>query len=150
MKVYQEDLFHWICEKCSKPWSISDIHLTIGSQMYCPHCCELNTISEIISADTQPKVETPDLGVAQISSSAEPRQTPQPGQLYRHFKGGIYEIIEIAQHSETKESLVIYRGDLGIWARPLSNFLEVLEYKEAGDKEGTNCYRFQLIKAISR
>jgi hypothetical protein len=32
---------------------------------------------------------------------------PEPG-LYRHFKGGEYEVLEVARHSETEELLVIY------------------------------------------
>ncbi|MBE6862071.1 MAG: DUF1653 domain-containing protein [Ruminococcus sp.] len=46
------------------------------------------------------------------------------GAKYRHFKGGEYEIIEVARHSETLEELVIYKslanGD--VWARPKSLF----------------------------
>ena len=48
---------------------------------------------------------------------------------YRHFKGGIYELIEIAHHSETQEAMAVYRalyGDHGLWVRPLSMFLETI------------------------
>jgi hypothetical protein len=50
----------------------------------------------------------------------------RPGK-YRHFKGGEYEVIGIARHSETDEHLVVYRpldGDSGLWVRPLSMFTE--------------------------
>ncbi len=52
----------------------------------------------------------------------------RPGK-YRHFKGGEYEVIGVARHSETDESLVVYRplfGDEGLWVRPLTMFQEVL------------------------
>ena len=40
---------------------------------------------------------------------------------YRHYKGGEYEVIGVARHSETLEPLVVYRplyNDSGWWARP--------------------------------
>ena len=52
----------------------------------------------------------------------------QPGK-YRHFKGGLYEVLGIARHSETQEELVVYRplyGDGGLWVRPRAMFLEAV------------------------
>jgi hypothetical protein len=46
---------------------------------------------------------------------------------YRHYKGNEYEVIGVAEHSETLEELVVYRalyGDGGLWVRPLVMFLE--------------------------
>ena len=51
--------------------------------------------------------------------------------IYRHFKGGRYELIAVAKHSETCEDMVVYRalyGDGGIWVRPLSMWEETVEY----------------------
>jgi hypothetical protein len=48
----------------------------------------------------------------------------QPGR-YRHYKGGLYEAIALARHSETEEELVVYRalyGEHGWWVRPRSMF----------------------------
>lgn len=50
----------------------------------------------------------------------------RPGK-YRHFKGGEYEVIGVARHSETDEYLVVYRplfGDESLWVRPLTMFQE--------------------------
>ena len=47
---------------------------------------------------------------------------PIPGK-YRHYKGNEYELLYIANHSETLEKLVIYKalyGEGEVWARPLS------------------------------
>jgi len=49
---------------------------------------------------------------------------------YRHYKGGEYTVIGVAQHSETGEALVVYRheyGERGLWVRPLSMFQESVE-----------------------
>ena len=47
-------------------------------------------------------------------------QTIQPGR-YRHFKGGEYEVVGIALHSESRTPMVVYRalyGDGLLWVRP--------------------------------
>lgn len=65
------------------------------------------------------------------------------GQIYRHFKGGEYEIIGIAKHSETLEDIVVYQalyGEKQLWVRPLSMFLETVI------KDNKPIKRFSLIK----
>lgn len=55
---------------------------------------------------------------------------PFPIGRYRHFKGGIYEVLGFAVHTETEEPLVIYQsatGKLPVWARPLSSWLAPAE-----------------------
>ena len=52
---------------------------------------------------------------------------------YRHYKGGEYTVMGVAQHSETGEALVVYRpeyGERGLWVRPLSMFLENVETRD--------------------
>ena len=49
---------------------------------------------------------------------------------YRHYKGGEYTVMGVAQHSETGEALVVYRPEYGerdLWVRPLSMFRESVE-----------------------
>ena len=55
-------------------------------------------------------------------------ETIQLGR-WRHFKGGEYEVLGVARHSETQAPLVIYRalyGEGGLWARPLAMWNETV------------------------
>lgn len=50
-----------------------------------------------------------------------------PAGTYRHYKGGLYQVLGTAQHSETEEVFVVYKtlyGDQSSWIRPLSMFVE--------------------------
>ena len=50
----------------------------------------------------------------------------RPGR-YRHYKGGEYEVIGVARHSETLEPMVVYRplyNKTGLWVRPYAMFFE--------------------------
>ena len=49
---------------------------------------------------------------------------------YRHYKGGEYEVIGVARHSETHEPVVVYRplyNATGWWVRPHAMFFEEIE-----------------------
>lgn len=62
---------------------------------------------------------------------------------YRHFKGGEYEVIGTASHSETLEPMVVYRalyGDGGLWVRPAAMWNETV------DKADYRGPRFQFVE----
>lgn len=49
---------------------------------------------------------------------------------YRHYKGGEYDVIGVARHSESREPLVVYRplyNDTGFWVRPHAMFIGEVE-----------------------
>lgn len=61
---------------------------------------------------------------------------------YLHYKGKLYDLIYIAHHSETREAMAVYRalyGEYGMWVRPLSMFLEMIEI------DGKTRQRFQYV-----
>ena len=69
-----------------------------------------------------------------------------PQGIYRHYKGNLYQVLHTAQHSETEESLVVYRclyGDYDVWVRPLTMFIETVTV------DGKPLPRFELIKILT-
>ena len=66
----------------------------------------------------------------------------KPG-IYRHFKGNRYEVIGMANHSETMEPMVVYRalyGEGGLWVRPAAMWNELV------DKPNYQGPRFVLVE----
>lgn len=70
-----------------------------------------------------------------------PKKLLKPGK-YRHYKGGEYQVLDIATHSETEEKLVVYKplyGDQNLWVRPIEMFFEKV------DVSGNRLPRFEYI-----
>jgi hypothetical protein len=68
--------------------------------------------------------------------------------VYRHYKGGHYEVLGTARHTETEEELVVYRtletsADLSLpdfWVRPTAMFHEEVQF------EGVQQPRFRKLE----
>lgn len=73
------------------------------------------------------------------------RLTVREGQIYKHFKGNMYEVVAVATHTETEESLVIYKPCDGekCFARPLEMFLSEVDHVKYPDVKVK--YRFALV-----
>ena len=69
------------------------------------------------------------------------------GATYRHFKGDLMKVLEIAKHTETEELMVVYKHNGAIWVRPYAMFISKVDKEKYPNIEQE--YRFQLIETDS-
>lgn len=69
------------------------------------------------------------------------------GKIFRHFKGNYYLVMDFVTHSETQETLVLYKalyGACGLYVRPYDMFVE--EVPEGKENPTGQKYRFECVE----
>lgn len=74
------------------------------------------------------------------------RPNPRPQEIYRHFKGNMYQIITLARHSEDGAMMVVYQqlyAPYEIYVRPLEMFMSRIDTRKYPNER--QLYRFEKL-----
>lgn len=69
------------------------------------------------------------------------------GFRYKHFKGGVYVVTDLAVHSESEEPMVVYKSfnePMNVWVRPLSMFMSEVDHEKYSDVKQK--FRFERME----
>ena len=82
-----------------------------------------------------------------LTTECKDSRTVNSGDLFYHFKGGLYTVVEVATQTETGEKLVVYRSleNGTVWARPMSMFLSKIDKKRYPTHYCELVYRFSKV-----
>ena len=88
--------------------------------------------------------------ISPLSRPVTRELTESKGKIFRHFKGDLYLVEDFVKHSETQETMVLYRalyGECGLFVRPYEMFVE--EVPEGKINPTGQKYRFQEYEVKS-
>lgn len=80
--------------------------------------------------------------VPKLTENLKYDRTIQMGDIFRHFKGGVYQVVGLGTHTETGEKMVVYQplmpaedGQKPLWVRPMEMFLSKTDHDKYPDVE---------------
>jgi hypothetical protein len=87
--------------------------------------------------------------IESVAKMLNGRYMPKPYEVYKHFKGNLYVVLNVARHTETNELLVVYAATKEmqrIYARPLQMFMGEVDREKYPDVKQT--YRFENMMEV--
>ena len=140
-EIRGKDIWNYISELTAPEECKGCVHIQMSGMYPCDVCKRQNILSDyyrekVVSRNSQ-----------LISYSAVNGRVVRPGQMYRHFKGNIVKVLQVAQNSESPgQYFVVYEcgNSKTVWCRPYDMFLSEVDHKKYPNV--IQKYRFELIK----